>query len=129
MSKSKYRKEVAERICEMIRLDTYTINEICAAVNIVPATFHEWKKTNNDFSEMIKKARDDRDLKLVKEARNSLMKKVTGYSVTEEKTVYVTGTDGLPTIKEQTTQTKYFQPDTAAIIFTLCNRDNWVNSY
>jgi transposase len=128
-SKSKYRKPVADRICEMIRLDTYTIAEICTSAGIHVDTYYEWKKRYSDFSEAIKKAEDDRDLKFVNEARKSLLKKLTGYEVEEEKIIYVTDAKGLPVVKEQTNTKKHFQPDTAAIIFTLCNKDGWTNKY
>jgi hypothetical protein len=126
---SKYRKSIADRICELIRSDTYTIREICKTVNIGIETYYEWKKAFPEFSESIKRALDERDLKFVNEARKSLLKKLTGYRETEEKTTYVISQDGTPTVKERTEQAKYFQPDTVAIIFTLCNKDGWTNKY
>jgi hypothetical protein len=113
----------------MIRLDTYTIREICDSVNIHADTYYYWREHIPEFSDAVKKAKDDRDLKFVAEARKSLLKKLTGYEVKEERTVYVSGSDGEPTVKEQVVTTKYFQPDTAAIIFTLCNKDDWTNRF
>jgi ACT domain-containing protein len=133
MGRSKYRKSIANRICEMIRLDSFTLAEICDSVGISRVTYYEWEKSIPYFSDAIRKAKDDRDLKLVTEARKSLLKKLTGYEAEEEKTVYITNRDaGMPAepiIKEQTITRKHFQPDTAAIIFTLCNKDNWTNKY
>ncbi|MDR1584427.1 MAG: hypothetical protein LBS55_14445 [Prevotellaceae bacterium] len=126
---SKYRKAIADRICEMIRSDTYTIREICETVNINTDTYHSWKRTFSDFSDAIKAAQNDRDLKFVAEAKKSLLKKLTGYEAQEEKTVYVTGKDGQRVAKGWTETTKHIQPDTVAIIFTLCNKDGWTNKY
>jgi len=64
-----------------------------------------------------------------------MLKKIEGYSVEETKTVYVDDKDkdgkltGKPKIKEKTVITKHFQPDTALIIFFLCNAEpeEWKN--
>jgi transposase-like protein len=129
MAASKYRKSIVDRICEMIRADTYTIAEICRNVNINIDTYYEWKKKYTQFSEAVKKAEDDRDLKFVTAARNSLLKKLEGFTFEEEKTVYVTDKKGNPAVKEQTNTKRYFPPDTVAIIFALCNKGGWTNRY
>jgi hypothetical protein len=116
-------------MCEMIRLDTFTLKEVCDSAGISRQTYFDWKKKYPEFAERVEQAEADRDVKFVTEARKSLLKKLTGYDVQEEKTVYVTDKDGKPVIKEQTITTRHFQPDTAAIIFTLCNKDNWTNKY
>ena len=63
------------------------------------------------------------------EAKKSLLKKIRGYEVTETSVTTIPGKDGKPKIKEQKTNKKHFQPDTAAIIFTLTNGDpeHWKN--
>lgn len=132
---AKYSKKIVDKICKLISSDSYTITEICAQVGINQDTYFTWKKEKPEFSEAIEKAQDARRAYFALEAKNSLLKKVKGYSVDETKTVYVDskekGTDGKAKakIKEKTITTKYFQPDTAAIIFTLinCDGDNWKN--
>lgn len=71
----------------------------------------------------------------VAEAKKSLLKKIQGYTV-QEKHITTVGSGKfdvngkeIPKIKEQKTVDKHFQPDTAAIIFTLCNGepDTWKN--
>ena len=68
-------------------------------------------------------------------AKKSLVKKLEGYTEKEEKIVYVDSgkpdAEGKtkPKIKEKTITDKHYQPDTTAIIFTLCNAEpeNWKN--
>ena len=118
----KYSKKIVKRICELISEDSYTVSEICENIGIAESTFYDWQANKVEFSESIKKARDKFDETLVKEAKNSLRKKVNGYEVDEKKTVYVDSKDGKPKIKEQTVIKKHIQPDTGAIIFTLTNK-------
>jgi len=129
---AKYSKKMVDRICKLISSDSYTIVEICENVGISKETFHVWIREKVDFSDAVTRAREEAMDKLVKEAKNSLMKKVKGYEVDEVKTVYVDdkkGDQSKPRIKEKTIIKKHFQPDTAAIIFTLTNGDsaNWKN--
>ena len=118
----KYSKKIVNRICSLIEKDSYTIAEICVSVGISERCFYDWQANNAEFAEAIARARDKFDELMVKEAKESLRKKVTGYEVDEKKTVYVNGKDGKPQIKEQTTVRKHFQPDTAAIQFVLTNK-------
>lgn len=123
---AKYSKKIVERICSLIEKDSYTIVEICDAVGISKETYYTWQETHSDFSDAIKKAKDTFDELLVKEAKNSLRKLVTGYTVDETKTVYepATKTDltAKPKIKEQTITKKHYQPSVPAVIFTLTNK-------
>jgi len=134
---AKYSKKLVDRIFELMSSDTYTIAEVCQMVGISEETFHAWKRNKPEFSESIKKAEEARMRYFVAEAKKSLIKKIQGYTVQEKHTTYVnvkeTGEDGKakdkPKIKEQKVVDKHFQPDTAAIIFTLSNGDpeNWKN--
>ena len=132
---AKFSKKTTEKIVGLIKSDTYTIAEICRQVGITPKTYHQWVNDYPDFADAIEQAKDERMQAMVIEARKSLMKKFQGYDVTETKVVTVPGTkkdewgNPKPIIKEQTTTKKHFQPDTAAIIFTLTNGDpeHWKN--
>lgn len=136
---AKYSKKIVDKICNLLKSDSYTISEVCRMVGINPDTYYDWQANKPDFSERIKKAQDDRMQYLVAEAKKSLLKKVQGYTVDESKTVYIDSKTGekdekgkdkiKPKIKEQTIIKKHIQPDTAAIIFTLTNGDpdNWRN--
>lgn len=126
---AKYNKQIVERICSLIESDTYTVAEICQKVGISERCYYDWQSNNAEFAEAIKKANDRFDQLIVQEARNSLRKLVSGYDVEEKKTVYTEGKDGKPKVKEQTTVKKHFQPNTAAVIFTLTNKapEDWKN--
>lgn len=131
----KYNTKIVERICLLIKTDSYTVAEICEQVSINQDTYYEWLKNKPEFSDAIKKAKGEFDDFLLVECRKSLVKKIRGYTIQEKKTVTAdTGKvneEGKPIVKvkEHSVTDKHFQPDTAAIIFTLCNRDpdNWKN--
>jgi transcriptional regulator with XRE-family HTH domain len=131
----KYDKKIVENICRLISTDSYTIPEICRQVGIAKSTYHEWESKKPEFSDCIKKAKNDFNELVIVEAKKSLMKKIRGYMEQEKKTITVdTGKrdeEGKPIVrvKEHVVADKYFQPDTAAIIFALTNRDpeNWKN--
>jgi transposase-like protein len=130
----KYTKKIIARICELFSSDSYTIREVCRIVGISESTFYEWM-LKSEFSETIKKAKKDFDELVAVEAGRSLMKKIRGYMVQEKKTVTVgTGRrdkEGKPVVrvKEHIVTDRHFQPDTAAIIFALTNREpeKWKN--
>ena len=128
---AKYSQKLVDRICSLIREDSYTIAEICDLVGINKDTYYTWMKTKSDFSDSIKKAEDARMQFFVAEAQKSLLKKIQGYEVEESKITYVDSGKPVvdengkekqkPKIKEKTIVKKHIQPDTAAIIFTLTN--------
>lgn len=132
---AKYTKSKLEEICELIRTDSYTIAEICVNVGISERSFYDWKTKYAEFADAIKKAQEEFNMLLVVEAKKSLVKKIKGYTVQEKKTITAdTGKvndEGKPIVKvkEHSVVEKHIQPDTAAIIFTLCNRDSehWKN--
>ena len=132
---ARYNKEIVERICAFIREDSYTIEEICRNVNISKDTYYRWLSEKADFSDAVKKANDDFNASMVAEAKRSLVKLIKGYTVQEKKTVTAdTGKkdeNGKPIVKvkEHTVVDKHYQPNVAAVIFTLTNRDpeNWKN--
>jgi transposase-like protein len=131
----KYDKKIIKRICELIEKDSYTVVEICAAVGITPDTFYRWYHKKTEFSDAIKKARDVYDKYILSEAEKSLVKLIQGYTVKEEKTVRTDSgkkdEEGKPIVRvrEHTVTDKHYQPNTAAVIFALVNRnpDVWKN--
>lgn len=132
---AKYSAELTERICSLIRADSYTIAEICKIAGIAESTFYEWKDSKAEFSEAIKKAQEECRYFFATEAKKSLLKLVQEFTVEEKRTVTAdTGKkseDGKPIVKvkEHTTVTKYVAPNPTAIIFTLtnCDAENWKN--
>lgn len=132
---AKYSKKMADRITKLLESDSYTVTEVCKMVNIAESTFYKWQAEISEFSEGVKKAHEKRMKFFKVEAQKSLLKKIQGYTVQEKHTIMIdskeVGPDGkrMPRIKEQKIVDKHFQPDTAAIIFTLVNVDpeNWKN--
>ncbi len=131
----KYTKKIAERILGLIKSDTYTVAEICNMAHISKSTFYNWQNENPDFAQAVADAREELRQLLVSEAQKSLLKKIQGYTVDETKVVTVDSgkrdVNGkvIPKVKEQVTTKKHIAPDTAAIIFTLTNREpeTWKN--
>lgn len=125
----KYSEERVKLICDLIKKDSYTIPEICALAEISKATFHEWMNEKVDFSDAVKKAREDFDKEILVECNNSLLKLIKGYEVEEKKTVLISDAGGRAKIKEQTTTKKHIPPNLGAIIHFQTNKDpeNWKN--
>ena len=132
---AKYSKKLVNKICNLIKSDSYTIPEICRLSGISESVFHLWKKTKVEFLEAVGQAQDERKEIFAVEAKKSLLKKIQGYTFIEKKTITIpygendeTGKPK-PKIKEQTVTEKHIAPDTTAIIFTLTNTDseNWKN--
>ncbi|MFS0489901.1 phBC6A51 family helix-turn-helix protein [Leadbetterella byssophila] len=134
---AKFSKKTVDKILELWSSDTYTIAEVCELVGIAERTFYNWRDRNAEFADALKKAEDKRNQFFLAEAKKSLLKKIQGYTIKEKHTTYVNSTGRSstgeeiekPKIKEQKIVEKHFQPDTAAIIFTLTNQDpeNWRN--
>lgn len=133
--KNKYNAKLAKTIFELLRSDSYTVAEVCKMAKIGRSTFYSMRSKYPEFAESIRQAEEDRKELFIKEAKKSLLKKIQGYTVDEIKVVTVPSNEKdsngrpKPKVKEQTTIKKHIQPDTAAVIFTLCNLDpaSWKN--
>ena len=132
---TKYNKKIVDKIYTLIASDTYTVEEICRMVKIATSTYFDCVNKYRDFSDNIKKAEEARTETLAMEAERSLKKLVTGYTV-EETQITSVGTGKydvngkeIAKVKEQRTTKKHFQPNPAAVFFTLCNAepDKWKN--
>lgn len=125
----KYKQKTVDLIIGMLSSDTYTIKEVCAAAGITKKTFYEWRATKKEFDEALKEVEAERMNFFVAEAKKSLLKKVRGYDVVETSETKFRNKNGEMITREKTEKTKHFQPDTAAIIFTLTNGDpeHWKN--
>src|SRR5574344_85231 len=127
--KSKYNSKMKSRIVELIKRDSFTVAEICRQLKIDQTTYNAWLKEFPDLAEAVSNAKEELMQSLAIEAKNSLRKKIQGYTFDETQMTTVPGADGRPSIKEQKVKHIYFQPDTAAIIFALTNADpeHWKN--
>ena len=136
---AKYSKKLVEQICTLIRSDTYSVAEICRIVEIHKDTYYSWLKDKPDFSDAIKRAKEEFSADILVECERSLVKLIKGYTVDETKTIYVDTKTGKkdekgnditkPKIKEQTIIKKHVQPNLGAIIHYQTNNDpeRWKN--
>ena len=127
---ARYNKKIVKRICELISNDSFTIEEICEDVGIHKSTYYDWYDKKPDFSDAVEAAKQKFNESLIPEAKKSLKKLVTGYTVTETKTVTVdTGKKNEETgkpivkVKEHSKTEKHIQPNFNAIAFALTNMD------
>lgn len=125
---TKYNKRTVEAICAYIR-DGDSQKLACKKVGIGDSTFHDWIKAKPEFSESIKKAKEEFQATITGKLEATLWKRAMGYEVTETETEYVSDVDGNPKIKSQKLKVKHIQPDTGALIFALTNvaPDKWKN--
>ena len=86
---SKYSEKLVNQICKYIEMDFYSISEICTMFKISRKTFYEWKDSKPSFRKAIDEALKAREDAMVATARLSLKKKLEGYTLSEEKCVYV----------------------------------------
>lgn len=128
---TKYNKKVVEKICNLLKSDSYTIAEVCRIVNIDEATFYRWQADKSEFCEDIKKARDHFSKVILCECERSLVKLIRGYDYEERKTVMIDDKKekGSPKIKEQTVTKKHVPPSLGAIIHYQTNKEpeTWKN--
>jgi hypothetical protein len=113
---SKYRAEYpaqAEKLCALGAIDT----DLAAFFAVHVDTIAEWKVAHPEFSDAIKRAKDNWDAKV----ERSLCQRAMGYS---HPAVKILQYEGNPI---EVPYTEHYAPDTAACIFWLKNRqpDRW----
>ncbi|MCE5321302.1 MAG: hypothetical protein LLF93_09430 [Bacteroidales bacterium] len=130
---AKYNKKIVKKITDLIKKDSYTIAELCSISGIHVDTYYDWMGKKSEFSEAIKRAREEFRQSSLVECEKSLIKLIKGYDYEEKKTVYIDSKDkqgiSKPKIKEQTTTKKHVPPSLGAIIHYQTNNDpeNWTN--
>lgn len=125
---AKYNKQTVEAICAFIR-DGDSQRLACKKAGIGESTFFDWVKLKPEFSDKIKKAKEEFQATITGKLEATLWKKAMGYEVTETETEYVTDKEGNQKVKSQKIKVKHIQPDTGALIFALTNvaPEKWVN--
>lgn len=131
---AKYNPEIVQKICQYI--EQGETNENAAELaGISKQTFYEWLNTKVDFSDAVKKAKEEYrnwlHNDILADAERSLKVLINGTEYEEIKTEYEqnpTNPDA-PRIKKQSRTTKKILPNPTAVIFALSNRDpeNWKN--
>ena len=112
MAKSKYFTHVEPKLTliEGWARDGLTDEQIAKNLGVAVSTFNEYKKKYPEFSESLKKGKEIVDY----EVENALLKRALGYEYDE--VTYERG-------EETKRVTKQVNPDTAALIFWLKNRN------
>lgn len=131
---AKYNPEIVQKICQYI--EQGETNEHAAELaGVSKQTFYEWLNTKVDFSDAVKKAKEEYrhwlHNDILADAERSLKVLINGTEYEEIKTEYEqnpTNPDA-PRIKKQSRTTKKILPNPTAVIFALCNRDpeHWQN--
>lgn len=121
---ARYNNSIKERIAGLIRADSFTVAEICKSVDISKDTYYRWLKEKPDFSDAIKKAREDYEAGILVKCEKSLEKLISGFTYEEIKTVKVG-----EKVREETVTTKLVLPNLGAIIHYQTNRnpEKWKN--
>lgn len=131
---AKYNPKIVRLICQHI--EQGETNEHAAELaGVSKQTFYFWLNTKVDFSDAVKKAKEEYQKWLhndiLADAERSLKVLINGTEYEEIKTEYEqnpTNPDA-PRIKKQSRTTKKILPNPTAVIFALSNRDpeNWKN--
>lgn len=102
--------------------------EACTNNGVSETCFYDWKRSSKEFADELLEARIEGKKRAVNEIENSLFKVACGYEVEETKTSTKEYADGRKDVTTEVTK-KFIRPDTAAIIFALCNLapDKWNN--
>ena len=116
----KYTKEVKKIIFDAIA-NGDTQLQACAKANIKEKTFYQWKAQKSEFAQLVKKAHDKYHEELEYKLENALWKKATGFTETEQETEYIQDKEGNLVVRKRKMREKHYSPDTAALIFALCN--------
>ena len=116
---------IAKLICDNYATGEFTIESCCDNAGICQKTFNTWVNDYTEITDLYKKAKElkrENDRKeLIQIAESSFKKKLKGWTWTE------TTTEAGKLIK---TVDKFQVPDTALLIFALCNLkpDDWKNT-
>ena len=115
-----------EIICRAIA-DGASDKDAFTLAGISKAVFYKEKAGNQYFQDRIKRAKDEFDEwwqnEMLEVSKKSLKSRILGGTYKKTVTVYVTGPDGNPRIKERRIEENEVPPSDTAVIFALCNRD------
>jgi hypothetical protein len=110
---TKYSDTMPKRTYKLCREAGLTDEQLATAFGVSKDTIYEWKNVHPEFSDAIKKGKDDFDSGTVEK---SLLHRALGYSHPEDR---IFNDNGTPLIVPTT---KHYPPDTTAMIFWLKNR-------
>ena len=110
----KYKDEYVEQAYKVCSQFGAIDEKLSEYFEVAISTISKWKLDNPEFSEALKKGKDEFDTRKVEV---SLRERACGYSHPD---VHISNYQGEITITEIT---KHYPPDTTACIFWLCNRN------
>lgn len=130
---AKYNKEMMQRCADWVRengLMEYggaKLMDFCKAMGIDNVTYYNWME-KSEFSEAIKKAKEDFKNNLEHDLVISLAKSAKGYEYEQTMTEW-TDVNGKPKIKRQVKKNIHVEPNVGANIFLLTNiaPERWKN--
>lgn len=101
------------------------IQKIAEFVGTSVSTLYDWRKNHTEFAEALKKGKND----LRADLEMALFKKARGFEWTETRVKTVPDPDDPKKVitLETVTIQKFTPPDTAALVFSLCNlwKEDW----
>lgn len=129
----KYNKQMVQACADWVRENGLidfggaTLTEFCKAIGIDDMSYYNWMK-RSEFSEAIKKAKEQFRDSLEKDIVKSLANAAKGYEYTQTTTEY-TDVNGKPSIKKQVKKNVRVEPNVGAAIFLLTNLapERWKN--
>lgn len=118
---SKYSERLTAKIVSLIERDTFTLSEICDALNISRKTFYDWMDTHDEFRTAVEAAEERRDESLAMLARRSLKQKLEGYTLSETRTIYIPDETSPEKreVKMEIVKVRQYPPDTGTIRLVL----------
>lgn len=127
-----YSPERVRKIVEAVEMGQ-TYEMAAREAGICKDTLYEWKKKYPEFTDVLKRAKDNfvewETCELLKDAKVGLKRLICGYDYDEKKTVLERDptNPNQPRIKQTIITHKTVPPNAAACIFALCNLDpdNW----
>lgn len=130
---AKYNKDIVKEMCDWVRengLIEYggaRLTDFLNRFRIDDMTYYRWLKLS-EFSEAIKKAKEEYRAKCENTTVKSLFKAANGYEYEQTTTEYM-DVNGKPRIKKQTKKNVRVEPNVGAAIFLLTNiaPERWKN--
>lgn len=130
---AKYTKDMIQACADWVRANGLidyggaTLTDFCKAMSIDDMSYYNWMK-RSEFSEAIKKAKDQFRDSLEKDIVKSLANAAKGYEYIQTTTEY-TSVNGKPNIKKQVKKNMRVEPNVGAAIFLLTNisPERWKN--
>lgn len=130
---AKYNKDIVKQMCDWVRengLIEYggaRLTDFLNRFGIDDMTYYRWLKLS-EFSEAIKKAKEEYRSKCEKTTVKSLFTAANGYEYEQTTTEYM-DVNGKPRIKKQTKKNVRVEPNVGAAIFLLTNiaPERWKN--